>query len=80
MVTTSGETLTGLVTGETAERLDLQLLDSTRRSVPAKNVTLRQSLDRSPMPTGLVRTREELRDLVTFVLAAPPGATGKVKR
>ncbi len=69
VVTTEGRQHIGLVTGETAERLDLIQIDAVPISIPIKDVEERKLQDQSPMPPGLVKTTDELRDLLAFLLA-----------
>jgi hypothetical protein len=61
--------------GETADHVELLLADASRRVIPAKEVEGRTQSSVSPMPAGLVRTPEELRDLLAYLLSdgpAPP--------
>src|SRR5262249_51234749 len=76
---TSGQTLSGLVTAETGESVELLLADGSRRIVPRRDVEERELSRLSPMPVGLVRTPAELRDLLAYPLSdrpLPPGGTG----
>lgn len=68
VVTTDGRSVTGLVSGETAEAVELILPDATRVTVPVSDIEDRVVQSVSPMPEGLVRTREELRDLLAYML------------
>ena len=70
IVTTEGRQHIGLVTGETAEKLELIQLDATPLSIPISNIETRKLQEQSPMPAGLVKTTEELRDLLAFLLGA----------
>ncbi len=70
--TTAGQVLTGLVVGETAEKLELLLPDGTRRALGAKEIAERRLVEQSPMPAGLVRRPEELRDLLAYLLSDEP--------
>jgi putative heme-binding domain-containing protein len=72
--TKAGRVLTGLVVGETAEKLELLLLDGMRQSIPMAEVSARRLVEQSPMPPGLVRRPEELRDLLAYLLSADPEA------
>ena len=40
-----------------------------RQSLRIKDVAKRELQDRSPMPEGLIQTREELRDLLSFLIS-----------
>ena len=63
-----GKTLSGLVLSETSQRIDLLLPDATRRTLAASDVEQRRIQNTSPMPAGLVKTPDELRDLLAFLL------------
>jgi putative heme-binding domain-containing protein len=73
VVTTDGRSVTGLVVGETAERLDLVVADGSRVAVPVAEIDERVVQDVSPMPSGLVRTPEELRDILAYLCAPDDG-------
>ena len=64
--------LTGLVVAETADRLELLLPDATRKAVAKADIAERRILEQSPMPQGLVKTPEELRDLLAYLLSDNP--------
>lgn len=72
VVTADGRSLTGLVTGETSDELQLVMADGSRVSIPVGEIAERATAARSPMPRGLVRTREELRDILAYLLTPPP--------
>jgi putative heme-binding domain-containing protein len=63
-----GKTLSGLVLSETSQKIDLLLPDATRRTLAASDVEQRKTQNTSPMPAGLVKTPDELRDLLAFLL------------
>lgn len=63
-----GTVLTGLVLGETSQKIDLLLPDATRRTFAASDVEQRKIQNTSPMPAGLVKTPDELSDLLAFLL------------
>jgi hypothetical protein len=44
------------------------LPDATRRTLIASDVEQRRIQNTSPMPSGLVKTPDELRDLLAFLL------------
>ncbi|MFM7107064.1 MAG: hypothetical protein ACKOZU_00385 [Planctomycetaceae bacterium] len=73
VITTDGRSITGLAAGETAESLELILPDASRVTIPLAEIEERVVQPVSPMPEGLVRTREELRDLLAY-LANPAAA------
>jgi putative heme-binding domain-containing protein len=72
---TDGRVLAGLVVGETADGLELLQPDATRKPVLKKDIEDRKLSSQSPMPAGLVKTPEELKDLLAYLLSdnpAPP--------
>ena len=72
IVTDDGRQHTGLVLGETAEKIDLLLTDTNRETIPKTEIDERKLLETSPMPQGVVKIPEELRDLLAFLLAGQP--------
>lgn len=68
LLQTADDTITGLVTGETADKIDMLLPDGTRKSLPKSEIKERRPLTLSPMPQTLVRTPDELRDIAAFLL------------
>jgi putative heme-binding domain-containing protein len=66
-----GKSLTGLVLSETSEKVELLLPDATRKTIAVSEVEERKVQNVSPMPAGLVKTPDELRDLLAFLLRAP---------
>lgn len=72
--TKSGKSLTGLVVKETAEVIELLLPDATRKEIAKKDIESRKLLDLSPMPSGIVKTPEELRDILSYLLSESPQA------
>lgn len=71
-VTADGRTLTGLVTGETAEAVELLLPDATRPTLYKKQIEERAATQLSPMPQGLIKTPAELRHLLSYLLSERP--------
>ena len=63
-----GKTLTGLVLSETSDKIELLCSDATRKTIPRSEVEVRKVQNASPMPAGLVKTPDELRDLLAFLL------------
>jgi len=72
ITTKQGVTVSGLVVGETADAVDLLLPDATRTPVRKKDVEGRTLSDVSPMPAGLVKSPDELRDLLAYLLSDTP--------
>ena len=76
LATDDGLIFTGLIVNETAEQLELMLPDATHKKIAKADVEERTPIDISPMPTGLVKTPAELRDLLNKYKF--PGDTAKV--
>ncbi len=72
IVTTDGVTLSGLIVGESGETVELLLPDASRRSLNKREIDAREKTQLSPMPVGLVKTPDELRDLLTYLLSDNP--------
>jgi putative heme-binding domain-containing protein len=72
IVTTDGRALSGLVVAESAADVELLLSDTSRTTVPKSQIDERAGSVLSPMPVGLVKTPEELRDLLAYVLSERP--------
>jgi putative heme-binding domain-containing protein len=68
----NGQMLTGLVVSESEDALELLLPDASRRSLRKKDIEERRVTDASPMPSGLVKKPQELRDLLTYLLSDNP--------
>ena len=61
--------LTGLVVGETAEKIDLLLPTAERVSINTTDIEMRRLENLSPMPQGLIKSTDELRDLLAYLLS-----------
>jgi putative heme-binding domain-containing protein len=72
IVTKDGRQLNGLVVGETAEKLELLQPDTKRITLAKGEIDQRQFLELSPMPQGVLKKPEELRDLLAYLLQASP--------
>ncbi len=77
IVTKQGKTYTGLVTSETAAQIEMILSDATKATIAVGDIEERKLQDTSPMPQGLVKTPDELRDILAYLLGArkPPGVS-----
>jgi hypothetical protein len=64
--------LQGLIVSESKDQIELLLPDGSRRSVPAGEIEDRKLSDVSPMPFGLVKTPDELRDLLAYLQLHSP--------
>lgn len=69
VVTKDGKQTIGLAIGETGEKLELLLPDAKRVSIPRSEIEESKLQDISPMPAGLVKQPDELRDLLAFLLS-----------
>jgi putative heme-binding domain-containing protein len=67
-----GKVLTGLLVGETAEKIELLLPDTKRVSIEKSEIEARALQDLSPMPQGVVKQPGELRDLLAYLLSGKP--------
>ena len=72
VVTSDGKQYVGLVVGETAEKLELLLTDAKRVTLDKAEIEERALQDVSPMPQGLLKKPEELRDILAFLLNELP--------
>ncbi|MBA4016533.1 MAG: hypothetical protein C0483_05040 [Pirellula sp.] len=72
ITTDDGLTLTGLVVSESADNVELVLQDASRRTVPKRQIEERTVTTLSPMPQGLVKTPDELRNLLAYLLSEKP--------
>jgi hypothetical protein len=70
----SSKTLTDLVVKETAEVIELLLPDATRKEIAKKDIESRKLLELSPTRAGIVKTPEELRDILAYLLSESPQA------
>lgn len=68
IVTSDGRSLTGLLSSETADALELILPDASVARIPLAEVEERHLQSVSPMPEGLVRSPGELRDLLAYLM------------
>ncbi len=71
IVTTNGKTLTGLVITDTAEKVELLLPNTQKQTVLKADIEERKPADVSAMPGGIVKTIEELRDVLAYLASNP---------
>lgn len=66
---TGSEPLTGFITSETQETVTMRLAGGVSQAIPAKEITGRETMELSLMPTGLTAalTATELADLVAYL-------------
>jgi putative heme-binding domain-containing protein len=72
VVTTDGKALVGLIVRESATEIDLLYPDTTRGVIKIADIEERKVVATSPMPAGLVKTPDELRDLIAYMLSDRP--------
>jgi putative heme-binding domain-containing protein len=68
VVLDDGRQFQGLVVGETADKLELLLSDTKRVQLLKRQIERRELVNQSPMPQGVVKTPEELRDILAFLM------------
>jgi putative heme-binding domain-containing protein len=72
IVTMDGVVLIGLIVKESAKEIEVLLSDTTRKVLKPVDVESRKIVATSPMPSGVVKTTDELRDLLTYLLSDNP--------
>jgi putative heme-binding domain-containing protein len=72
IVTDDGRTVMGLVTGETDVEVEVLQPDATRVRLMKRQIEERNPTTISPMPQGLVKTTDELRHLLAYLLSDRP--------
>lgn len=72
IATSQGQVFTGLVVNESQDALELLLPDATRKTIAKNDIDQRSASTISPMPAGLVKTPDELRDLLSYLLSDNP--------
>ena len=69
MLTVDGKAVTGLITSETDTEVELMLPDAKRVRLDKDDIENRISSSVSAMPQGLVKTPEELKDVLSYLLS-----------
>lgn len=72
LILADGRTLTGLVVTDTDQQLELLLPDAKRVTIDKAEIEERAASAISPMPSGLVKTEQELRDLLAYLFSDRP--------
>ena len=72
VVLADGREIVGLMVREASGEVEMLLPDTSRRVVKTANIEARRPLPTSPMPGGLVKTPDELRDLLAYLLSDHP--------
>ncbi|MEX0712966.1 MAG: hypothetical protein WD278_11490, partial [Pirellulales bacterium] len=70
--TDDGLPVTGLVVRETDDELELLLPDATRKVLDKRRIEARALQELSPMPSGVVKTPQELADVLAYLLSDNP--------
>ncbi|MBC8117226.1 MAG: c-type cytochrome, partial [Candidatus Saccharimonas sp.] len=71
IATTDGKIITGLVVSETGDKLEVLLPDTKRVTINKSDIDERKLGDVSAMPPGVVKTVDELRDVLAYLLSNP---------
>ncbi|MBS0206873.1 MAG: c-type cytochrome [Planctomycetes bacterium] len=66
-----GRVVTGLIVSESAGLLEVLQPDTKRITVRTTEIEDRKAADVSAMPAGIVKTPEELRDVIAYLLSNP---------
>jgi putative heme-binding domain-containing protein len=74
VTTHQGEVLSGLVVRDTDKSIEILLPDASRKTISKNDIDERKMQDISPMPPGLVKSRDELRDILAYLLSKNPRA------
>ena len=72
IVTLDGQALVGLVVRESPSEIEVLFPDTTRKVLKVADIESRKAVATSPMPSGVVKTPTELRDLLTYLLSDNP--------
>jgi len=68
IVTVDGKVLVGLITSENQTEVELLLPDAKRLLIKKEDIEERKESSISAMPQGMVKTPEELRDVLSYLL------------
>jgi putative heme-binding domain-containing protein len=71
ITTNDGKVITGLVVSETSDKLEVLQPDTKRIALNKNDVEERKLGDTSAMPHGIVKTTDELRDVLVYLLSNP---------
>jgi putative heme-binding domain-containing protein len=72
---TNGTVIVGLIVQQDATSITLLLPDANRLQIPRADIEAVRSDEKSPMPSGLVKSRQELADLLAYLLLKNPPAS-----
>ncbi len=68
ILTVDGKVLVGLITNENQTEVELLLPDAKRVRIKKGDIEERQESSISAMPQGMVKTPEEMRDILSYLL------------
>ena len=71
ILTNDGKIITGLVVSETGDKVEVLLPDTKRVTLNKPDIEERRLTDTSAMPAGVVKTVEELRDVLSYLMSNP---------
>lgn len=71
ITTSDGKVITGLVVSETGDKIEVLQPDTKRVTINKSDVEERKLGDTSAMPQGIVKTPDELRDVLVYLLSNP---------
>ena len=69
--TTDGKVITVLVVSEMSDKLEVLLPDTKRVTINKSDIDERKLGDVSAMPPGVVKTVEELLDVIAYLMSNP---------
>ena len=69
VVTVQGKVLTGLITAETDSEIEMLLPDANRIIIKKEDIDERAEAKLSSMPAGLVKTPQELKDILSYLIS-----------
>lgn len=69
VLTIDGKVFTGLITAETDTELELMLPDAKRVRLQKEDIEERKPSSASAMPQGLIKSPDELKDLLNYLLS-----------
>ncbi|HVX15500.1 MAG TPA: TIM barrel protein [Pirellulales bacterium] len=67
-----GRTVSGLVVNDADDKIELLLPDAQRLHIAKSEIEERAASPISPMPSGLIKTGQELRDLLAYLFSERP--------
>ncbi len=68
IVTKDGKVQTGLIISESADKINMLTTEAKRIEIQKSDIEERKQQKTSPMPAGVIKKPEELRDILAFLL------------